>query len=279
MEGCELNMHVLSALLCHCGRMLLLVSLYLRVHVCVGVCVWMCASVPAWDVPYQQGPFAQVLCCDSLIFNTCSPHLLSLAEDTLLCHSLAELFHAFTSNSFPFSAICFLRISLSPPVPRFFLSFLCFSLLPHISICAATLSFSLLFFSFYPLLLPWLLFSEGSGCVKNSQPCQKDLGSLAGLEACEACLDDGFVGLYVREITKNLKRGGRERESSSVSMVTMVTKPDYIIQSCFPGSCASLAPQGLMPGSLSLAEHHFDTTDWQCEPHLRSFSPNIVNQL
>lgn len=67
------------------------------------------------------------------------------------------------------------------------------------------------------------------GLCEEQPAMLEGFGSLAGLEACEACLDDGFVGLYVREIKKNLKRGGRERESSSVSMVTMVTKPDYII--------------------------------------------------
>lgn len=39
MEGCELNMYVLSALLCHCGGILPVCGVYIFANVCMSVCV------------------------------------------------------------------------------------------------------------------------------------------------------------------------------------------------------------------------------------------------
>lgn len=92
MESCELNINgcVFTALLCHCVGTLPFQCL--RGCTCAVVCasLWLSLCVLTWDVPYQQGPFAQVLCWVALIFNSSSPHLLSLAADTPLCHSLSE---------------------------------------------------------------------------------------------------------------------------------------------------------------------------------------------
>lgn len=100
MEGCELNMHVLSALPYHRGGMLpfSVVSAYLHACTCVYVCAHVCVSQPGMS-HISRGHLPRFSAV-TLIFNTCSPHLLSLAEDTLLCLSLTESSPTFTGSLF-----------------------------------------------------------------------------------------------------------------------------------------------------------------------------------
>lgn len=88
MEGCELNMLVLSAALCHCVGTLPFHSVSVPAHMlwCMCVCACVCphlgCPISVWGLLPRF---------TALIFNPSSPHLLSLAGDTLLCHSLPGL--------------------------------------------------------------------------------------------------------------------------------------------------------------------------------------------
>lgn len=143
--------------LCCCAP-LYSVCVFARVLWCVHLHV--CPCVPTWDVPYQWGPFAQDLCWVALIFNTSSPHLLSLAGDTLLCHSLRVLPHfhwIFLPTLSLLPSLC-PSISPQPSLPSFLI------LLLHVTV--------------FPFLNPRLFFLNG-----GTKPgfFGRLLGYLAGL--------------------------------------------------------------------------------------------------
>lgn len=113
------------------------VSVYLHTGCGVCVCVFQCVSWPGMS-HIGMGPFAQVHCWVALIFNPSSPHLLSLAGDTLLCHSLP----GFPRFHWIFLPTLSLLYALHSLCLHPFLSFSFFSILP----VSSSLSCAWLFF-------------------------------------------------------------------------------------------------------------------------------------
>lgn len=160
--------------LCTCTRAV--------VRVCACVCVSQCVSWPGMS-HISMGPFARVRCWVALIFNPGTPHLLSLAGDTLLCHSLPGLprFHQIVLP--PLSLLLALH-SLSLWLPLHghpFLSFSFFSSLPVSS----------------SLSCAWLFFPQRRH--KTQAPVEGFWDIFPALEACDVRSDAGFMWLYQRQ--------------------------------------------------------------------------------
>lgn len=79
-----------------CYAFLWCLRICMRARVCMCACV--CVSQPGMS-HISRGHLPRFSAV-TLIFNTCSPHLLSLSEDTLLCLSLTESSPTFTGSLF-----------------------------------------------------------------------------------------------------------------------------------------------------------------------------------